>query len=108
MYIIDAVHKPRGIGKVGKGALAGMHQQHLAATVLKAIRDRNNIDTADKEGRFSRSPIPVAHVATANIGDCPTLILNAPVPAAKKVLPRWACGKRISICGRSMRPSPWW
>jgi acetyl-CoA C-acetyltransferase len=27
-------------------------------------------------------------VATANIGDCPTLMLNAPVPAAKKVLAR--------------------
>jgi acetyl-CoA C-acetyltransferase len=25
-------------------------------------------------------------VATANIGDCPTLMLNAPVPAARKVL----------------------
>jgi acetyl-CoA C-acetyltransferase len=25
-------------------------------------------------------------VATANVGDCPTLMLNAPVPAAKKVL----------------------
>jgi len=27
-------------------------------------------------------------VATANIGDCPTLMLNAPVPAAHKVLKR--------------------
>lgn len=27
-------------------------------------------------------------VATANIGDCPTLMLNAPVPAAQKVLER--------------------
>ncbi|MEM6710062.1 MAG: acetyl-CoA C-acetyltransferase [Pseudomonadota bacterium] len=27
-------------------------------------------------------------VATANMGDCPTLMLNAPVPAAKKVLER--------------------
>ena len=27
-------------------------------------------------------------VATANMGDCPTLMLNAPVPAAKKVLKR--------------------
>jgi acetyl-CoA C-acetyltransferase len=27
-------------------------------------------------------------VATANIGDCPTLMLNGPVPAAKKVLAR--------------------
>ena len=46
-YIIDAVRTPRGIGKVGKGALAHLHPQHLAATVLKAIRDRNNLDTAD-------------------------------------------------------------
>lgn len=46
-YIIDACRTPRGIGKVGKGALADFHPQHLAATVLGAIRDRNNIDTAD-------------------------------------------------------------
>ena len=37
-YIIDAVRTPRGIGKVGKGALAGLHPQHLAATVLKALQ----------------------------------------------------------------------
>ncbi|CAM8672601.1 acetyl-CoA C-acetyltransferase [Sphingobium cupriresistens] len=46
-YIIDAVRTPRGIGKVGKGALAHMHPQHLAATVLKAIADRNDLNTAD-------------------------------------------------------------
>jgi acetyl-CoA C-acetyltransferase len=45
--IIDAVRTPRGIGKVGKGALAHMHPQHLAATVLKAIAERNNLNTAD-------------------------------------------------------------
>lgn len=45
-YIIDAVRTPRGIGKQGKGALAAEHPQHLAATVLKAIKDRNNLDTA--------------------------------------------------------------
>ena len=44
-YIIDAVRTPRGIGKVGKGALAHLHPQHLSATVLGAIRDRNKIDT---------------------------------------------------------------
>src|SRR5579864_1934286 len=43
--IIDAVRTPRGIGKVGKGALAHMHPQHLAATVLKAIQERNGFDT---------------------------------------------------------------
>lgn len=46
-YIIDAVRTPRGIGKMGKGALSHMHPQHLAATVLKALKDRNNLDTAD-------------------------------------------------------------
>lgn len=45
--IIDAVRTPRGIGKVGKGALAGLHPQHLAATVLKALQERNAINTAE-------------------------------------------------------------
>jgi len=44
-YIIDACRTPRGIGKVGKGALAHLHPQHLAATVLKAIAERNDLDT---------------------------------------------------------------
>ncbi len=44
-YIIDAVRTPRGIGKPGKGALSHLHPQHLAATVLKAIKERNNLDT---------------------------------------------------------------
>ena len=46
-YIIDACRTPRGIGKVGKGALADQHPQHLGATVLKAIADRNPIDNAE-------------------------------------------------------------
>jgi len=45
--IIDAVRTPRGAGKPGKGALAGMHPQHLASTVLKALQQRNDLDTAD-------------------------------------------------------------
>ena len=45
-YIIDAVRTPRGIGKPGKGALSHLHPQHLGATVLKALKDRNNLDTA--------------------------------------------------------------
>ncbi|MEO1553058.1 MAG: acetyl-CoA C-acetyltransferase [Pseudomonadota bacterium] len=46
-YIIDACRTPRGIGKQGKGALAHLHPQHLAATVLSAIRDRNSLNTAE-------------------------------------------------------------
>ncbi|MFW2349477.1 acetyl-CoA C-acetyltransferase [Qipengyuania sp.] len=44
-YIIDAVRTPRGIGKPGKGALSHLHPQHLAATVLGALRERNDLDT---------------------------------------------------------------
>jgi acetyl-CoA C-acetyltransferase len=46
-FIIDACRTPRGIGKQGKGALAHLHPQHLGATVLKALVDRNGFDTAD-------------------------------------------------------------
>lgn len=45
--IIDAVRTPRGVGKAGKGALAHMHPQHLGAVVLKAIAERNQLNTAD-------------------------------------------------------------
>jgi acetyl-CoA C-acetyltransferase len=45
--IIDACRTPRGIGKQGKGALAHLHPQHLASTVLKALAERNGFDTAD-------------------------------------------------------------
>ena len=45
--IIDACRTPRGIGKAGKGALSGIHPQQLGATVLRALADRNNINTAD-------------------------------------------------------------
>ncbi len=46
-YIIDAVRTPRSIGKMGKGALSTLHPQHIAATVLKALKDRNNLNTAE-------------------------------------------------------------
>ncbi|MCX2976104.1 acetyl-CoA C-acetyltransferase [Candidatus Marimicrobium litorale] len=45
-WIIDHCRTPRGIGKKGKGSLADQHPQHLGATVLKAIAERNKLDTA--------------------------------------------------------------
>jgi acetyl-CoA C-acetyltransferase len=45
--IIDTCRTPRGIGKVGKGALSHMHPQHLGAAVLKAIAARNHLDTKE-------------------------------------------------------------
>ena len=46
-YIIDAVRTPRGIGKMGKGALSQMHPEHLVATVLAALKERNDFDTGE-------------------------------------------------------------
>ena len=46
-WIIDTCRTPRGIGKKGKGALAEQHPQHLGATVLKALAERNDLNTAD-------------------------------------------------------------
>jgi acetyl-CoA C-acetyltransferase len=46
-WIIDACRTPRGIGKADKGALADLHPQRVGATVLKALVERNNFDTAD-------------------------------------------------------------
>ena len=48
-----------------------------AAALLLASKDY-----MEKTGLKARARV----VATANMGDCPTLMLNAPVPAAKKVL----------------------
>jgi acetyl-CoA C-acetyltransferase len=45
--IIDACRTPRGIGKYPKGALSQIHAQRLGSTVLKALAERNRIDTAE-------------------------------------------------------------
>ncbi|MEN3976970.1 acetyl-CoA C-acetyltransferase [Emcibacter sp. SYSU 3D8] len=44
-WIIDTARTPRGIGKVGKGSLADVHPQRLLSTVLKALGERNNLNT---------------------------------------------------------------
>jgi acetyl-CoA C-acetyltransferase len=46
-YIIDAVRTPRSTGKPGKSAYGTLHPQNLAASVLVALKERNNIDTAE-------------------------------------------------------------
>jgi acetyl-CoA C-acetyltransferase len=46
-WIIDTARTPRGIGKVGRGALAHLHPQHLSATVLNALKERNGLNTAE-------------------------------------------------------------
>ncbi|WP_317929748.1 acetyl-CoA C-acetyltransferase [Halioxenophilus sp. WMMB6] len=44
-FIIDAVRTPRATSKPDKGAYIGVHPQHLAATVMRALHERNGFDT---------------------------------------------------------------
>lgn len=46
-WIIDACRTPRGIGRAGKGSLAGLHPHHLGSAVLTALAERNSIATAE-------------------------------------------------------------
>lgn len=46
-WIIDAARTPRGIGKQGKGALWEVHPQRLMSTVLKALAERNSLNTEE-------------------------------------------------------------
>ena len=46
-WIIDAARTPRAIGKIGKGALAQVHPQRILSTVLKAMGERNSLNTED-------------------------------------------------------------
>ncbi|MEM1133525.1 MAG: acetyl-CoA C-acetyltransferase [Pseudomonadota bacterium] len=47
VWIIDSVRTFRGIGKPGKGALAHLHPQILFSSTLKALQQRNAINTAE-------------------------------------------------------------
>jgi acetyl-CoA C-acetyltransferase len=46
-WIIDACRTPRGIGKYPKGALSQIHPQRLGSTVLRALAERNGIETSE-------------------------------------------------------------
>jgi len=46
-WIIDTARTPRGIGKQGKGALWEVHPQKLLSTVLKALEERNQLNTEE-------------------------------------------------------------
>jgi acetyl-CoA C-acetyltransferase len=46
-WIIDTARTPRGLGKQDKGALAHLHSQRLLSTVLKALEERNGLNTAE-------------------------------------------------------------
>ena len=92
--IVDAVRTPRGIGKVGKGALAHMHPQYLAATVLRALQNRSGFDTADVDDVIWSTSTQKGHQA-ADLGRMAALYAGYDVKASGMTLDRF-CGGGIT------------
>lgn len=93
-YIIDACRTPRGVGKIGKGALAHLHPQHLAATVLAAIRDRNKLDTATVDDIIWATSTQVGKQGT-DLGRMAALDAGYDIRASGMTLDRF-CGSGIT------------
>jgi acetyl-CoA C-acetyltransferase len=94
-WIIDACRTPRAIGKVGKGALAHLHPQRLAATVLKALKDRNDIDTAEVDDVIWGTSTQVG-MQGADMGRMAALDAGYDIKASGVTLDRF-CGSGITV-----------
>lgn len=93
-YIIDAVRTPRGIGKPGKGALSHLHPQQLGAAVLKAIKERNNLDTATVDDIIWSTSVQKGKQG-GDLGRMSALAAGYDVKASGTTLDRF-CGGGIS------------
>ena len=74
-WIIDAARTPRGVGKVGKGGLSAVHPQRILSTVLRALAERNRLDTADIDDviagcgtQFGKQGACIARMAALDAG----------------------------------------
>ncbi len=92
--IIDTCRTPRGIGKQGKGALAHLHPQHLASTVLAALVERNGFDTADVDDVVWGTSSQVSE-QSGDLGRMAALDAGYDVKASGVTLDRF-CGSGIT------------
>ena len=92
--IIDACRTPRGIGKQGKGALAHLHPQHLARTVLEALVERNDFDTADVDDVIWGTSSQVCE-QSGDLGRMAALDAGYDITASGATLDRF-CGSGIT------------
>jgi len=93
-FIIDAVRTPRGIGKQGKGGLSHLHPQHLGATVLKALVDRNGFETSDVDDIVWGTSSQVSE-QSGDLGRMAALDAGYDVKASGVTLDRF-CGSGIT------------
>ena len=85
---------PRGIGKVGKGALAELHPQVLGATVLRALAERNGLDTSDVDDVVWGTSMQVGSQG-GDLGRMAALDAGYAITASGVTLDRF-CGSGIS------------
>jgi acetyl-CoA C-acetyltransferase len=93
-YIIDTCRTPRGIGKPGKGALSHLHPQNVGATVLKALKERNNLDTATVDDIIWSTSTQEGKQG-ADLGRMAALVAGYDVKASGTTLDRF-CGGGIT------------
>ena len=93
-FIIDACRTPRGIGKLGKGALSHLHPQHVAATVLKGLVDRNGFETADVDDVVWGTSSQVSE-QSGDLGRMAALDAGYSITASGATLDRF-CGSGIT------------
>lgn len=93
-YIIDTCRTPRGIGKVGKGALAHLHPQHLGATVLEALAERNSLDTSQVDDIIWGTSTQVGK-QSSDLGRMSALAAGYDIKASGMTLDRF-CGSGIT------------
>lgn len=74
-WIIDAARTPRGVGKLGRGALSDVHPQRILSTVLKALAERNHLNTAEIDDviagcgtQFGKQGACIARMAALDAG----------------------------------------
>ncbi len=94
--IIDAVRTPRGVGKPGKGALSDLHPQQLAATVLKALKDRNHLDTTTVDDIIWSTSAQVGKQG-GDLGRMSALAAGYDVSASGTTLDRFCGGGITSV-----------
>ena len=97
-YIYDALRTPRGRGKQG-GGLNQATPIHLAATALRALRDRNSLDTSLVDDVVLGCVEPVAEQG-ADIARVAALYADYAVTAAGVTVSRF-CASGLEACNQA-------
>lgn len=92
-WIIDAVRTPRGRGKMGKGALTGIHPSSLLAMTLDELASRTQINKKDVEDVIAGC-VTQAGEQGANIARNSVLLADWPLETTGVSLNRF-CGSGL-------------